>query len=447
MPSPPNILFIAIDDLRPLLHCYGHADMVTPNIDRLADAGTRFARAYCQVPVCGASRASMFTGLRPRRDRFVDFATYIHDDAPGVTTLPEHLKDHGYHTCAFGKVFHHGDDSPHAWSQPHWSPPDPFPGYRDPANVAFCKKAHEAAGGKRLGVKRGPAFECLDCPDDTYADGHTARRAAEELARLARGDQPFFLGAGFTRPHLPYYAPKRYWDLYDRDAIQPEPAWQRPPDFPEQALHDSPELRRNYTGIPDGPIVGDDARQLIHGYRAAVSYLDANVGLLLDAIEQHQLADNTIVVFFVDHGMNLGEHGLWCKHCLFETSCHVPLIIRDPRLPATTVNTVVENLGIYPTICELTGLATPDHIAGKTLAALMRDPTTQAPGSGRALTRYYAGESVRTDQYRYIEYREADRAVARLLFDHAIDPAEQHDLADDPAHAGTVDQLRNLLPQ
>ena len=249
-PNRPNVLFIAVDDLRPQLACYGQPQMKTPNFDALARSGTLFTRTYCQFSVCGASRASLLTGLRPTATRFRNFASRADHDAPGVVTLPEYFKKHGYYTLAMGKVFHNAEDSPQSWSEPHWSPPDSWPGYHNPATIAAAAKAH-----RRDKNIFGPPWENDDCPDEGYPDGRTAAHAIADLKRLKEKGQPFFLAVGFSKPHLPFTSPKKYWDLYDHAKIDLAKNPFAPKGAPAAALHQWRELRGNYSGIPQRPLL------------------------------------------------------------------------------------------------------------------------------------------------------------------------------------------------
>lgn len=448
MSDRPNLLMICVDDLRPLMRCYGHEQMHTPAFDRLAESGVLFEKAFCQVPVCGASRASLLTGIRPTPQRFLEASTWVDEDAPDVPTLIEHLRDHGYITVGNHKVFHHAGDRRGAWHA-HNDGLGQFPGpyHTDAANrLGAAGQARAMEAGHRR-PKRGPATECADIPDTAQQDGVCAEWAIRQLHGLVRRDQPFALCYGSVNVHLPFKAPKRYWDLYDRDAL-PLPGHQEPPtDVPPAALHNYGELR-NYGDIPDdGPVDDASARQLVHGYRAGVSYLDAQVGKLLDTLDELGVADNTIVVLWVDHGFNLGEHGLWCKHCLYETSLHVPLIIRAPgRTAGTSVRTVVENLDVYPTVCELLGLAQPAHLKGRTLTPLIDDPA--APRDAYAVSRFRNGDSIRTQRYRYSQLQdEQGNPAGCTLFDLEADPGETRNLADDPSHAEVARDLHQRLKQ
>jgi arylsulfatase A-like enzyme len=319
----PNVLMIAVDDLRPQLGCYGHKQMISPNIDALAGRGLLFKRAYCQVPVCGASRASLLTGLRPTAKRFVTYKTWVRKDAPDAVSLPGWFRRQGYETIGYGKVFHHRQDCSQDWTKLRFV--DGFPGYVTDESKKI---------GQRYKKKRGPAIECADRPDSDYPDAEIADKCIEDMRRLAKADKPFFLATGFWKPHLPFAAPKKYWDLYDREKIDLADNPFAPKGAPRQALHRWGELRGGYTDIPSkGPLSDDKARELIHGYYACVSFIDAQIGRLMAELKRQGLADNTLVVLWGDHGWNLGEHGLWCKHCNFETSLHSPLILAGPGVP------------------------------------------------------------------------------------------------------------------
>ncbi len=440
MTHRPNFLFLAIDDLRPQLNCYGQPQMHSPHLDRLSAEGVQFNRAYCQVPVCGASRASMFTGTRPTSTRFLDYQVWADRDHPSATCLPQYLKENGYHTVSRGKVFHHQEDSPACWSEPAWGPEDSFPGYRDPENIAL-QAAWQERG--RTGP-RGPAFESVEMPDSVYSDAQTADKVIQDLGRLKKTSPPFFVGAGFIRPHLPFNAPKRYWDLYNPKNI-PLPADPNPPDnVPTQALHQFAELRRHYAGIPENGVLNEETtRTLIHGYYASVSFLDAQIGRVLQALEENGLYENTVVVLCVDHGWNLGEHGLWCKHCLFDTSTRVPIIIRAPGLSGPPSDALVENLDLYPTLCELAELETPSHAAGQSMVPLLKN--SSAPGKHAVFSRYFKGERVKTDRHAYTEWIQDGQVTGRMLYDHQSDPDENVNIADLPENAELMEELHALL--
>jgi len=441
----PNVLFLPVDDLRPQLGCYGHRFMRSPNIDRLADTGVLFRRTYCQVPVCGASRASLMTGVRPSRHRFIDYYAKVDEDLPGAVTLPQLFRENGYHTVSNGKVYHHWNDDLDGWSERPWRPTGEWKGrgYILPENI---KTAMDMGG-------RGPAFESADVPDNAYPDGTIADKAIDDLRRLSRMDGPFFLAAGFMKPHLPFNAPRRYWEMYDPDHIDLADNPFRPRGAPDAAMHNWVELRR-YMGIPqEGRLPDDLAGTLVHGYYACVSYVDAQIGRVLDELERLGLDDNTVVVLWGDHGWQLGEHGLWCKHSNFEEALHSPLIVRAPGMRGgVSTNALTEFVDIYPSLCGLCGLQTPVHLQGTSFAPLMENP--DRPWKTAAFSRYFDGDSIRTDRYRYTEWvretmppgsaKQEDR-YARMLFDHETDPGENVNIAELPENQALAARLSTML--
>jgi iduronate 2-sulfatase len=462
----PNVLFIAIDDLKPELGCYGRAHIHSPNIDRLAASGFRFERAYCQVAVCGATRTSLLTGLRPDRTGVYDNVLQFRKTVPDVITLPQHFKQQGYHVEGMGKIFH--NDDPASWSMPLGWPETPHLTWRRPENVELIRRKREAfarrcaelkARGKRIppGLERqttrGPAYEAGDVPDNAYFDGDLCEMALAALKRNAAGEQPFFLAVGFIKPHLPFVAPKRYWDLYDPADIKLADNPFKPRGAPDMAMHTFGELR-TYHGIPDsGPVDDALARKLIHGYYASVSYTDALVGRLLDELDRLKLHERTVVILWGDHGWHLGDHGLWGKQTNFESATHAPLIVRVPGTAAgRSSRALVELLDIYPSLCELAGLPLPEHLDGRSFGPLLEDPDrawkpaalSQYP-RGRAM-----GRSMRTGRYRltlWQDHRNRAKVHAVELYDHGTDPAENVNLAADPAHAKMVKELRAKFDQ
>lgn len=436
----PNVLFIAVDDLRPELTSFGSRHMTTPNFDRLASRGVRFDRAYCMVPTCGASRASLMTGLRPAKDRFLSYTARADQDAPGITTLNQHFKDHGYRTLSLGKVFHSPADSKRGWSEPPARPKADT--YVTPQSLAAMRK-----DGK--GRSRGPAWENGgDVPDDTYADGRVASEAITRLRQLADGQQPFFFAVGFTKPHLPFVAPGRYFEPYPASQVRMPDNYFPPKNAPATAVHTSGELR-SYSDIPKKGIVPEaKARELIRGYHAATSYTDAHIGRLLDAFDELGLSQNTIIVLWGDHGWNLGEHTMWCKHSCFETSLRAPLIFVTPdamKLSAGAgTSSLAEFIDIYPTLCELTGLPLPKHLDGQSLLPILKDP--HATVKKAAISRFKDGDTIRTSQFRYTVYRNKQgRMTGHMLYDHHEDPGENVNVADDPRYAQTVTDLAGQL--
>jgi len=444
VPPRPNILFIMVDDLRPQFAAYGRTGMVTPALDRLANEGVVFKRAFVNVPVCGASRASLMTGLRPTSTRFVNFLSRADVDAPGVLILPAHLKAVGYTTLSLGKILHVEADSVSAWSRPPWRPNQNEDvlaatsprNYLDPINIEADRDEDS---------KRGAPFERADVPDNAYFDGMIAEQAIAELGALSKNDTPFFLAVGFLKPHLPFNAPAKYWDLYDPAAISLAAFGEMPTDAPIEARHNWGELR-NYRGVPEAPeaVSMEMARKLRHGYYAATSYADSQIGKLLQALDDLKLAENTIVVLIGDHGWSLGEHGLWAKHSPFDVATHTPLIIRAPGFESGEANGLVEFVDIYPTLLAMTGTPAPDHLQGSSMLGLLEDPAS--PGKIAVFPRWKKSENVRTDQYSYTEFRTEDgELVSHMLYDSVNDPDETVNLADKPGHTEDVSGLQKLI--
>lgn len=428
-----NVLFIAVDDLRPQLNCYGSKQMITPNIDRIASEGVIFSKSYCQVPVCGASRASLFTGIRPSRDRFVTYYTYAEKDTPKAVTMGEHFKKNGYHSIANGKVFHHADDSTQSWTEPHFEPDGHWRDYLLAENIELQN------------IKSGPAYECADVGDSAYKDGRMVDKTIEDLKRLSKSDKPFFLAAGLVKPHLPFNAPKKYWDMYPLDKIDLADNPFRPKDAPEAAFHGWHELR-GYFGIPKKEEMPDDlARKLIQGYYASTTYADAQIGRLLDALEELGLKDNTAIVLLGDHGWNLGEHTLWAKHCNFNTSLRTPLMFSAPGMQKNKKSdSLAEFIDVYPTLCDLAGLDKPDQLHGKSLVPILKNP--EAKVKDAVFSRYHDGESVRTERYLYTEWiNDEGERHARMLYDHKNDPAENVNIAEKPENKTLVKELSKKL--
>lgn len=426
----PNILFIAVDDLRPQLACYGEQQMHTPNIDRLASQGVLFERAYCMVPTCGASRASLLSGIRPNRKRFVNYLAWAEKDAPTAVPLNTYMHKSGYQTYSLGKVYHHREDHAEGWSEPAWRSKKPSYQLTEATQQAIAESKRKWPSRSK---HRGPAFEAAEVADAETADGDCALQAVKKLEQFAKQvtPQPFFLAVGFLKPHLPFNAPQKYWDLYDPAEIELPSDYAGPYNMPEIARHNSGELRA-YSNIPPKGLVPEaTAKQMIHGYYACVSFTDAQVGLLLDTLDQTGLADNTIVVLWGDHGWQLGEHGMWNKHSCFETSMHAPLIISAPQqsdIPGgTRFAGLTEFIDIYPTLCELAGLPLPSHLEGESLVKYMQNP--QLPGKPYAIGRFGSGDTIRSDSLRYSEYTSAaGQRQGQTLFDHQHDPAELNDV-------------------
>ncbi|MEN3943366.1 sulfatase [Prosthecobacter sp. SYSU 5D2] len=455
----PNILMIAVDDLRPQLGCYGQSQIHSPNLDRLASQGTLFQRAYCMVPTCGASRASLMTSIRPAPKRFVTHLAYAEKDAPGITTLNTHLKENGYHTVSNGKIFHHPEDSAIGWTEPAWRPSPGKPGATAPEDMPKKKAANgpEKSSGQNKGKgkgkgaakkgkpERGVPYEISPLEDHQLSDGLVAEKTIKDLRRLKDQDQPFFIAAGFFKPHLPFIAPKKYWDLYPEDSIKLPSNYHAPKDAPAESIHNSGELRA-YKGIPKtGPLPEDMALNMIRGYQACVSFTDAQIGKVLEELDRLGLTENTIVILWGDHGWNLGEHTLWCKHSCYETSMQVPLIIRAPGFKGGLKTAgLTELIDVYPTLCELAGVPTPAHVQGRSFVPLMKTPGMQ--WKEQAIGRFMAGDTLRTEEHRFTEYsNNQGQPTARMLYDHTRDPAENINLSEQPAQAETVEQLTARL--
>ncbi|MEC7287880.1 MAG: sulfatase [Verrucomicrobiota bacterium] len=387
----PNFLRLSIDDLRPEIGCYGATHMVTPHMDNLADQSMRFDQAYVQQAVCLPSRISLFTGMRPNSTGVHDLQTKFRVTIPDAVTLPQHFAAHGYKTIGMGKVFH--DEQWGEWSQ--WIDTNKLSGvkpYQKPETQEKIKALRQEA--KQKGLKgaqlrryiMGPAFEKADVPDGMYHDAAMTSRAIEALKEVK--DQAFFMVVGYKKPHLPFVAPRQYWDLYDFDAIQLPENYYAPKGAPRIAQMSWGELRA-YSGIPQkGPVDNMTARHLIHGYYATVSFVDAQIGRLMGALKKEGLAENTIVILFGDHGFKIGEHAMWCKHTNYEIDTRVPFLIRTPwpSLKADSTAALVELLDLYPTLCDLAGLPTPDQCEGSSLLPLLKD--SQAPWTDLAYSQY-----------------------------------------------------------
>jgi arylsulfatase A-like enzyme len=440
-----NVLFIAIDDLRPELAAYGKAHMKTPAIDRLAGEGVTFANAYSNVPVCGASRASLMTGLRPTDRRFVKVDASIDKEAPGVPTLPGYFKAAGYTTISLGKIIHDRSDSEASWSEEPWHPRneavrgyDSFRNFLLPENIALDLDPDD----------QPPAYEAADVSDDAYFDGKIALRAIKSLRSLEKGGKPFFLAVGFVKPHLPFNAPTRYWDLYPESSVSLTDNPLFPETAPQQARHGWGELRK-YAGIPDreDPVPDDVALQLVRGYYAATSYVDAQVGRVLDELKRLGLERDTIVILWGDHGWSLGEHGLWAKHSAFNVANQIPVIVRAPGFANGRVaKGLIESVDIYPSLVQLAGLPLPAHLEGDSFRPMLLDPS--ATVNDAVFPRWKTGDSIRTGRYYYTEWRNRQgKVVARMLYDHEVDPQERVNVAESSDYAEIVSDLSLRLGQ
>lgn len=447
----PNVLLVCVDDLKPLLGCYGDGRVKSPNIDRLAARGVLFERAFCNQAVCSPSRNALMTGLRSTTLGIYDLATNFRKAAPDAVTVAQCFKQHGWRTEAMGKIFHvgHGNrEDAASWTVPHWSPK--AAGYKLKESTANVRPA-------TTGGPRGTATECADVPDDSYGDGLIADEAIRRLrAAKEKPEAPFFVAVGFLKPHLPFVAPKKYWDLYRKEDFK-LPALQVPPvGAPEFAPTTWGELRQ-YSDVPaTGPLTDEQKRHLIHGYHAAVSYMDAQLGRVLDELDRLGLAQRTIIVLWGDHGWHLGDHGMWCKHTNYEQASRIPFIVAYPGVAraGARCKALVESVDVYPTLCELAGLPAPKGLDGASFVPALKNPASAStkeavfhayPRSPKGMGELI-GRAVRTERYRLVEWKKpaapADSAVLEL-YDYQDDPDETRNLASD--NPAVVAQLRALL--
>ncbi|PKQ61032.1 iduronate-2-sulfatase [Labilibaculum filiforme] len=386
----PNILFIGIDDLRPELGCYGSDIAVSPNLDKLAGQGLLFKRAYCQEAICGPSRASLMTGIRPETSGIIHNYIKFREKVPTEATLSQHFGANGYNTAYLGKIFHHGDDDDASWN---WKPVTDsldqakrkkIKGFALSENIERTQKKRTEMFAKygevaKYGLAMGPAYECADVPDNAYIDGYNTDIAIKTMQEmLKKSDKPFFLGLGFNKPHLNWIAPKKYWDLYDRERIPLANQQCGPEGGSAMGLHPSFELRtRDF--IPNkGDIDPELAKTLKHAYLACVSYVDAQIGRMIHALEEAGVRDNTIIIIWSDHGWHLGDMGIWGKATNYEISNRVPLLIWTPDMPkgsrGKSTDALVELVDMYPSLCDLAGIGIPEHVEGTSFKALIENP-------------------------------------------------------------------------
>lgn len=451
-----NVLFIAVDDLRPSLGCYGDTLVKSPNIDRLAQQSRRFTRAYCHQAVCGPSRNSILTGRLPDNTRVWHNRNLFRDTLPDLVTLPEYFKNHGYHAQSLGKVFSGRDRveelDPRSWSVP--------PLLKAPGWTNYALEENQGRGGKKA------ATEMADLPDEGYSDGKLAALAERTLEDLSRRKQPFFLAVGFSKPHLPFCAPKKYWDLYDSANFDLPRNTERTLGAPDIAYHEHRELG-GYKGVPENEQVGpEQACHLRHGYYACVSYVDAQVGKLLDALDRLGLKENTIVVFWGDHGYSLGEADRWCKGTNFEGDTRVPLMFRVPGMaePGIATDALIEYVDIYPTVVELAGLAPAPDLDGKSMVSVLNDPRhkgrpfvlSQFARPFKPTSPEVMGYSIRTHVHRYTRWVQwpSRETLHEELYDYGSDRSavqqgaflvERENVVSRPEYRELREQLRNML--
>jgi arylsulfatase A-like enzyme len=497
----PNILFIAVDDLKPELGCYGNKIIKTPNIDRLAKMGTVFLNNYCQQAVCGPTRASLMTGMRPDATKVWDLKTKMRDVSPDILTIPQYLISQGYTTSGVGKIYHPSSidkqNDAASWSIPFLKAKDDdyANGLGAPAKKHYqspeTKAAIAAEAPPEKGEKGGgdgestagtvkPSSECLDLPDNAYEDGVDALIAKQSIIDLSKGGKPFYFAIGFRKPHLPFVSPKKYWDLYKREDMPLAEFQQHASNEFFEAYESSGELR-NYTDVPAyatlpksdlrAGLKEEKQKELIHAYYAAISYVDAQVGLLLNTLDSLGTLNNTIIVLWGDHGWHLGDHDMWGKHTNFEQATKAPLIFAAPGLKSGQTKSLSEHVDVFPTICDLAGLSIPSQLQGKSLKPIMAN--NKATVSDIAVSQYprrlkkedaqklgyennkLMGYSIRTDKYRYTLWLNNDfrsnqpftesRVHTMELYDYVKDPLEKVNYAGDKSYSKTEKELKERV--
>ena len=457
-PTRKNLLIITVDDLKPTLGYYQDKSAKTPHIDALARRSTAFLKNYCQQAVCAPSRVSMMTGMRPDSTGVQDLHTFMRDINPKTITLPQHLKNQGYRSIGYGKILHGAkNDDPESWDERYldqhlnYSENHPNPVIFKFQNPKIHKKYNEYIQNsvfkpyqigkiqKKLKVEElYPATESFELPDDAYPDGSMANASILRLSKLAKEQEPFIMTLGFRKPHLPFNAPKKYWDIYNRNDFTLSPSQTQPLGAPKIAMHSFGELGA-YSGFKTGENVPEaKQKELIHGYYACVSYVDAQIGKVMEAMDYSGLSKNTVIIFWGDHGYHLGDHGIWCKHSNFEQATATPLLIMDPTIkPDQKVHHPTELVDIFPSVCELLNLPRPNGIQGDSLVPLMKDPSTKI--KNYAMSQYtrhsHQGYSIRTKRYRltywmkkgfysFIPFKK-DLLDYVELYDYQTDPHEK----------------------
>ena len=441
-----------IDDLRPELASFGVPQIHSPNIDALAEKGIKFTNAYCNVPVCGASRASMLTGMLPTKNRFLDYKTFVEEETPEAVTLPQLFRKNGYTTISNGKIYHHLDDRETDWNEV-WRPyafdknnkglaPTDYwqslwKDYQNPTNISNYKN-----------TDTGPAYESADVTDSIYIDGLLTEKVIRDLKKLKKSGKPFFLSAGFISPHLPFNAPKKYWDLYDRNTImQPQNYNYIPADAPKMSISNWSEMR-SYSNIPKQGQVSDSlAIDLIHGYYATVSYTDALIGKILNELKEQELDKNTVVIFVSDHGYNLQEHTQWTKFTNYNTSTQVPLIIYNPLSKSKgTTNALTALVDVYPTLAEICEIEIPKkQLDGTSLVSILNNPNLE--GKKHVFIKKGNGFTLKTRDFSYTEFiKSKDNLImVRMLYDHRATKIENVNIVNQKEFKNTVSELNLIL--
>ncbi len=472
----PNILFIVVDDLKPIIGAYGNTEIKSPNIDKLAESGIKFENAYCQQAVCAASRISAFTGMRPDRTKVTDLHTNMRDMNPDIVTMPQFFKSKGYETVGFGKLMHGAKkNDPRSWTIPYEEDDQltyakgykvpVFGHYQNPEAQKLFDTINTAGFKRKQYVKLLRSnnlllsTECIDVPDNAYEDGAIAEAAIKQLKKFKNDSKPFFLALGFHKPHLPFVAPQKYWDLYERDKMNLAEFRQHAENSPKFAYHNWGELRK-YSDIPaKGSLDTAKQKELIHGYWASISYVDAQIGKVLKELKKLGLDKNTIIVLWGDHGWHLGDHGLWCKHTNFEQATKVPFIISAPGYKKDKkAETMAEMVDIFPTLVEYAGFKIPENLEGNSLIPVLNKPEKEI--KDYAISQYPRGNnimgySLRTKRYRLTLwlkgdfkhedlYRNPDIAAIEL-YDYQNDPLEKISQAENPEYAKIVKELKDKL--
>ena len=436
-----NILFISVDDFRPKINSYGESQMITPNIDKLASEGLQFNNAFTNIAVCGASRASIMTGIRPSQKRFNDYTSRASKDTPNAISLNQLFMENGYETISYGKIYHYPNDTGEYWSDNDGGAHQAD--YQDPKAQERKRNGESGEHGRK-----GPAFEYPEVDDYAYNDGKVTQRALDKMKALKAEDKPFFMAVGYVSPHLPFIQPKKYWDLYDHNevpladnAYQPENS----PYIAMHAQHDNAELRNMYLDIPSKGLLSDEmSRNLVHGYYASVSYMDALIGDLIDGLDAMGLRDNTTIILWSDHGFFLGEHGFWCKHSTFYEAIKIPFIISSPGFAKNqTTDSFTELVDVYPTLCELTGITPPGYIHGESLTTVMENPSVNL--KDEIYTRYKQGEAVVDKNYSYTEFFQGEQYLGNMLYDLNVDLKQNTDISKRAENAALVDKYSKKL--
>jgi len=445
--KPYNVLFIAVDDLRTELNCYGADHIKSPHMDRLAAEGIRFSAAHVQQSICMASRASIMSGIRPERYGIFTGES-VTDMMPDVLTLNHFFSQHGYTISSCGKIYHYGEDTERQFGNEFMEPEATWIGRGFVTDEAIQIR-------EKNPDQYGPAYECGDVEDEAYQDGANTALAVKKLAELNESGKPFFMAVGLTKPHLPFVAPKKYWDLYPEKSIQLSELPKRPENSLKYTVRSAGELT-NYAGMPEkfSDIDDETARTLRRGYYACVSYADAQVGKLLDQLDRLGLRDSTIVILWGDHGYKLGDYASWCKWSNMSMDTNIPLIVSVPNGKQGVVcHQMVEGVDIYPTLADLCGLKQPGHLEGKSLKPLLNNPGLKSDATKYAYTiwpdqrwrydRTVLGYSVKSERFNYVEWVKLStrEVVGRELYDHASDPQETKNVIGNPEYSNVVKQL------